>query len=147
MTDYLPLSWLDPPASDPNPSKDPFEDAAQDPALVADLAKFGRALAKARRQEKGLFRLFAPPGETHVQDVLAQIPDERRLRLFHWLTDPRLPHRRQIASALFDPHTGLSGAALATSLQKQKRETLIHRIFAPARVTALRNACLSLKEA
>jgi len=147
MSDQSLLSWLDPPASDPVPGHDPFEEAAQDPALVADLAKFGRALAKARRQETWLFRLFAPPGKTHVQDVLAQIPDERRLRLFHWLTDPRLPHRRQVASALFDPHSGLSGAALATSLQKQKRETLIHRIFAPARVTALRDACLILREA
>ncbi|BFL66190.1 type IVB secretion system protein IcmW [Roseomonas mucosa] len=111
----------------------PVED---DPAVLPLLTAFGQHLDKDAGGGGSLAGLFTDEG-LHLREAMAQLGVARLLRLLAWFDEAPVGRFHPWPEALLRDETTEAGACLRAMLAALHRQTLLERLFAPARLQLL----------
>ena len=107
------------------------------------LVRLGQALEAAlARDPAGLSAaLKSDPVRDEVRTVLGQLGAARTLRIVGWIMQAGLPESDIVLGAVLAPDPAGTGQFLQAALSAAMRPSLLERLYAPDRLTALLAAC------
>ena len=122
----------------------PVTSAEAHPEVADALIRLGQALDDTMARDRaGLAaHLLSGSARDGLRTTMGQLGLPRTLRLLDWIMRAGLPDSDVIVAALLEPGPPGTGQYLQAALAEVARQTLVERIYAPARLASLMAACV-----